>query len=647
VGSVAGSEREVTLVRDRLDNLGDKSPDRPKDHSSEAVERPGADERLIPGANERQSRGSEEVSIREASSPRIEEETVLIGEAAGVEEETVLIREAAVPPGGSDETVELGGEESAPEGDETVAMRATETPGDETVAMRAGETASGDETVAMRAGETVGGEETVAITAAETAVSRGDKRVAIRRGVGLARGGEPTVELGDATQPGPDGDQTVGGDRTVAMRATEVPGPEGDEAVSIWSVQAPPSRGDETVSLPRDGDETTALAAGGDETTAFRAGGDETTALRAGGDETAALAAGSEANAAAAVPAQGGPVDGGGDETTEWLKGAGERLRELGAKGRAQVLDSKGAQLAAEQLEKLRETKGGQAAAEQVAKLQQYGDAHPVARRRLLIAVPSAAGLAILGGVIAEATKPDKPAKPASTAAHNARATTKPRTAPALEHTTTSPMPVQKKPIFTLSDYRRITGAPAFPSDAIALTIDDGPHPVWTPKILHLLDKYHVPAMFCMIGNQVLGHEAVATTVTKAGHQLANHTWSHPTKLDGRPRDQVRKEIERAQAKIQKTTGYAPKLFRSPGGVWSPMVLEETARAGLVPLDWSDDPRDWSMPGVAHIKSTLMAAKPGQILLCHDGGGDRSQTYQALSAVIPALTAKGLRFVAL
>ncbi len=179
------------------------------------------------------------------------------------------------------------------------------------------------------------------------------------------------------------------------------------------------------------------------------------------------------------------------------------------------------------------------------------------------------------------------------------------------------------------------------------MTIDDGPHPIWTPKILQLLDHYQVPAMFCMIGNQVLGHEDVAKMVTTAGHQLANHTWSHPTQLGAKPSKVAQKEIQKAQKKISRTTGYVPKLFRSPGGDWSPKLLHDIAQAGLFPLDWSNDPRDWTMPGAPTIEHRMLAAKPGQILLCHDGGGDRSQTYKALSVVIPRLKARGLQFVAL
>jgi peptidoglycan/xylan/chitin deacetylase (PgdA/CDA1 family) len=258
-----------------------------------------------------------------------------------------------------------------------------------------------------------------------------------------------------------------------------------------------------------------------------------------------------------------------------------------------------------------------------------------VTRRRLLAGVPAVLGLSALAGAAAEepggtyrlAARPRKPAP---------HVPAKPVT-----------LAVQKKPVFTLSEYRRIAGGPAFPADAVALTIDDGPHPVWTPKILRLLDRYQVPALFCMIGNQVLGHETVARTVTRAGHQLANHTWSHPISLAHKSSTAVRKEIARAQEKIHDTTGYTPKLFRSPGGDWSPTVMREAAHAGMIPLDWSDDPRDWSRPGVAAIKRRMLAARPGQILLCHDGGGDRSQTYAALSTVLPALRARGYRFVAL
>ena len=259
-----------------------------------------------------------------------------------------------------------------------------------------------------------------------------------------------------------------------------------------------------------------------------------------------------------------------------------------------------------------------------------------VSRRRLLQAGPGLAGALVLGGsAVAAARVPGPP-----------RATTAPR--PAAPRPAPAPPPATlRRPVHTLEDYRRVLPGPAFPADAIALTIDDGPHPVWTPKILRLLTKHHVPALFCMIGNQVLGHEAVARSVVRDGHQVANHTWSHPTKMAHRSPARVRRELARAQEKIYDSTDHTPTLFRSPGGDWSPALLRATAKARMVPIDWSDDPRDWSRPGVTAITRRLLAARPGQILLCHDGGGDRSQTYTALRTVLPALRARGYQFVAL
>src|SRR4051812_9369484 len=205
----------------------------------------------------------------------------------------------------------------------------------------------------------------------------------------------------------------------------------------------------------------------------------------------------------------------------------------------------------------------------------------------------------------------------------------------------------QGKPVFTLAEYRTLVPGPDFPADAVALTIDDGPHPVWTPKILDLLERCHVPATFCLIGNQVRGHEAVAKSIVAGGHHIANHSYSHPTDLADLAPEQMRDELHRTQDGIYSATGYTPHLFRSPGGTWSANLLGEAARAGMTQVNWTVDPKDWQRPGTGSITQHLLAANPGQILLCHDGGGDRSQTYAALQTVIPALQGRGDRFVAL
>ncbi|MDR6319772.1 peptidoglycan/xylan/chitin deacetylase (PgdA/CDA1 family) [Actinoplanes couchii] len=271
----------------------------------------------------------------------------------------------------------------------------------------------------------------------------------------------------------------------------------------------------------------------------------------------------------------------------------------------------------------------------------------PLTRRRLLWAIPAIAGTALAGGTIAALTGRDEPAavkKPNLVVSEPPPVSQTPTPAPTTPRPTA---PVMKVPVHTLADFRKVVPGDAFPTDSIALTIDDGPHGVWTPQILRLLEKYHVPALFCMIGNQVLGHESIAKDVVTDGHHIANHTWSHPLKIAELPARKTIKELERAQDKIYSTTGFAPKLFRAPGGAWSDGLSKSVSQNGVIPMDWTNDPRDWSRPGVAHITKRMLAAKPGQILLCHDGGGDRSQTVASLKTVLPALKAKGFNFVAL
>ena len=179
---------------------------------------------------------------------------------------------------------------------------------------------------------------------------------------------------------------------------------------------------------------------------------------------------------------------------------------------------------------------------------------------------------------------------------------------------------------------------------AIALTIDDGPSPVYTPQVLRLLARYRVTATFSMIGIEAQAYPAVAREVADAGHLITNHTWTH-LNLAWLPPAAVAEQMSRATDAIHAATGRAPDLFRAPYGAWSPFVLSQCARTGMVPLGWSVDPRDWSRPGVASIVANIMRnTHTGSIVLEHDGGGDRSQTVAALKIVIPRLLAAGYHF---
>ena len=195
------------------------------------------------------------------------------------------------------------------------------------------------------------------------------------------------------------------------------------------------------------------------------------------------------------------------------------------------------------------------------------------------------------------------------------------------------------------------TGQPVYYIDdgskAIALTIDDGPSPVYTPQILGLLAKYRVTASFSMIGAQVDQYPAMAREVAAAGHEIMNHTWQH-LNLPALPVAAAVAQIDRATEAIHRVTGRVPSCFRAPFGAWSRLVLQHCERAGMTPVDWSVDPRDWTRPGVSYIADNILSnTRTGSIILEHDGGGDRSQTVAALRFVIPRLLDAGYHFRAL
>ncbi|HET9658423.1 MAG TPA: polysaccharide deacetylase family protein [Kineosporiaceae bacterium] len=181
----------------------------------------------------------------------------------------------------------------------------------------------------------------------------------------------------------------------------------------------------------------------------------------------------------------------------------------------------------------------------------------------------------------------------------------------------------------------------------VALTIDDGPHPTWTPQVLAVLAKLDIRATFCMIGENAARHPDLVRQVAAAGHQIADHTYTHPMNLATMTRAQVDDQIHRtAELLTRAGGGNAPALFRAPGGSWSATILASCADAGLRPLDWSVDTRDWSLPGVSRIVDVLLTrTNPGSIILDHDGGGNRQQTVTALSTALPQLIDRGYRFV--
>jgi len=147
-----------------------------------------------------------------------------------------------------------------------------------------------------------------------------------------------------------------------------------------------------------------------------------------------------------------------------------------------------------------------------------------------------------------------------------------------------------------------------------------------------------------MIGRNAAAFPGVAREVAAAGHMIVNHTWNHDN-LGYMPAVAVQDEISRATDAIHTATGDRPGMFRAPYGVWPPAVFGYCARAGLTPLAWSVDPRDWSRPGVrAIVRDIESDTRTGSIILEHDGGGNRSQTVAALKIWLPRLLEAGYQF---
>jgi len=193
---------------------------------------------------------------------------------------------------------------------------------------------------------------------------------------------------------------------------------------------------------------------------------------------------------------------------------------------------------------------------------------------------------------------------------------------------------VPRQPVYYVDDGPKV----------IALTIDDGPSPVYTPQVLSVLEKYRVRATFSMVGQNVIYYPAIAREVAAAGHTIINHTWDHAN-LTLLSAARQRTEITRATDAIHEKTGVRPHMFRAPYGAWSGEALAYCASERLMPLDWSVDPRDWARPGVSEIVSTIMrTTRTGSVILEHDGGGNRAQTVAALKIVIPLLLHNGYRF---
>lgn len=185
---------------------------------------------------------------------------------------------------------------------------------------------------------------------------------------------------------------------------------------------------------------------------------------------------------------------------------------------------------------------------------------------------------------------------------------------------------------------------------SVALTFDDGPSPD-TERVLDLLEQYDLRATFFMVGRQVERNPQTALRVAASGHEIGNHSYSHPIYLYRTGRE-THLQLERTQGIIAAVTGKRPRLARPPCGVRTPAYFRAARELGLQTVQWSVAGFDWMLRDPAQIAhAVLRSAQPGSIVLLHDadseGRRDRGPTVAALPPIIEGLKEKGLRIAPL
>jgi peptidoglycan-N-acetylglucosamine deacetylase len=183
----------------------------------------------------------------------------------------------------------------------------------------------------------------------------------------------------------------------------------------------------------------------------------------------------------------------------------------------------------------------------------------------------------------------------------------------------------------------------------LVLTYDDGPNDPHTPRLLDVLAKHGVKATFFMIGSYVEKRPDIARDVAAAGHEIGNHTWSHPN-LIWCSSSRVRQELERTSKILSDTVGPHSTLFRTPFGGRRPASLRVVKKLGMTPIMWSVAGNDWILPTAEAIAQKVWSGvRGGDVILLHDGshrgfGWDRAATVDATDLLIQRAKSEGYSF---
>jgi len=177
----------------------------------------------------------------------------------------------------------------------------------------------------------------------------------------------------------------------------------------------------------------------------------------------------------------------------------------------------------------------------------------------------------------------------------------------------------------------------------VALTFDDGPDPVFTPRVLDILARNNVKATFFVIGGRGEEGKSILQRISESGHCIGNHSYSHAFFFDLFGRKKMEQDLLRTGDVIRKITGKDPVLFRPPYGVTTPVLAKVVRRLGCKAVGWSVRSLDTVLKDEEKIVERIMdRLHPGAIILMHD---DRQITAKFLEKIIVKIQEEGYRFV--
>jgi peptidoglycan/xylan/chitin deacetylase (PgdA/CDA1 family) len=175
------------------------------------------------------------------------------------------------------------------------------------------------------------------------------------------------------------------------------------------------------------------------------------------------------------------------------------------------------------------------------------------------------------------------------------------------------------------------------------MTFDDGPSVTLTPKLLDILAAHHIKATFFVIGENVAEHPEIVARAAREGHEIGNHSWSHPNfaKMSD---EGVRRQLSQTDNAIKNATGARPTLLRPPyGSVTARQKRWIHDEFGYQIILWDVDPYDWKRPGPSVVRNRILKeTQPGSIVLSHD---IHPGTTEAMPSTFDELQAKGFKFV--